>query len=93
MYIDVFKFFTYNIIFLAFYIIIYFILINNINVFTKRTNNSLQTFKDFVSCSNDNLEKNNEKLSHLESYVTDLERKIITLKTDIEILKSKKKTI
>jgi len=71
-------------------VIICFSLNNKFILFTKRTNNSLQIFKDFVSNVNDNTEINNDKLAHLQSYVTDLERKIITIKTNIEIMKSKK---
>ncbi len=46
---------------------------------------------NFTSTENNMLIDMIDKVNDVEAYVTDLERKIITLKTDIEIMKQKDK--
>jgi len=65
---------------------------NTINGLNKKLNKYSNNIENYAANENDIIEKLSEKLHNLESYITDLERKIINLKVEIEVNKEKKKT-
>jgi len=71
--------------------VLFYIIKNDINKIYQRIDNSTVNLTNYTDNQNEIIESLSEKVTHLESYATDLERKLIALMTEIELIKPKKK--